>query len=297
MNQEQGYAFTSLRERIRARMDRRRGADTLAGLSAILRMRQESWDSAEAGEGPVLLAGQPSAAPVCLIHTAAGSVAPYVRMAAALGETRGVFGLPRHRMPAMRDTAEASLRDLFRKQADSLDGLASSGQLVLAGWSLGGVFAHGLASELESRGHQLGGLVLLDSRIPEMSAVRLLRRPLGRAAQAAIDGVLRAQAGTALSGHALALARSQFIASVALGGAFEPSPVKCPTLVVVAGRSGLDEADIELWRDAASGSFTVTRLDCGHEDLIADRWAAPIAAAILTVSAAQSTEPASDPVG
>lgn len=297
MNQEHGHAFTSLRDRIRARLDRRRGADTLAGLSSILRMRLDSWDEPDSGDGPVLLAGQPAAPPVCLIHTAAGSVTPYVRMAAVMGDSHAVFGLPRHRLPSMMGTAEGSLRDMIRRQADCLETLAAGGRLVLSGWSLGGVFAHGLASELESRGHQLGGLVLLDSRIPDMSAVRLLRRPLGRAAQAAIDGVLRAQADLALMGHALSLARSQFIASVALGGAFEPAPLKCPTVVVVAGRSGLDEADIELWRDAATGGCTVVRLDCGHEDLISDRWAGAVAAAILSVAAPAPADTPSSPPG
>jgi thioesterase domain-containing protein len=64
-----------------------------------------------------------------------------------------------------------SMREMARDYADQVRRVQPIGPYQLLGWSLGGNIAFAIAEELESRGEQVGLLVILDSALVHLAAI------------------------------------------------------------------------------------------------------------------------------
>ncbi|WP_456239147.1 amino acid adenylation domain-containing protein [Rhodococcus artemisiae] len=108
-----------------------------------------------------LRAGDPAEAVFCL-HPMIGLAWTYAPLAARLDGPGAVYGV---QTPVLTepDFAGASLDDLARRYADEIVATVPDGPYRLLGWSLGGVLAHAVAVELQSRGLSVETLALIDS--------------------------------------------------------------------------------------------------------------------------------------
>ncbi|MFD6860663.1 amino acid adenylation domain-containing protein, partial [Rhodococcus sp. NPDC060090] len=127
--------------------------DSDAALAVILPLR--AGDSAEA---------------VFCLHPMIGLAWPYAQLAARLDGPGAVYGV---QTPALTEPgfAGASLDDLARRYTDEIVATVPHGPYRLLGWSLGGVLAHAVAVELQTRNLRVESLVLIDS-IPRIDTGR-----------------------------------------------------------------------------------------------------------------------------
>ncbi|MGX6508347.1 amino acid adenylation domain-containing protein [Rhodococcus sp. SJ-2] len=116
-----------------------------------------------------LRAGDAAGTVFCL-HPMIGLAWSYAPLAARLDGRGAVYGI---QTPALTepDFAGASLDDLARRYADEIVSTEPHGPYRLLGWSLGGVLAHAVAVELQSRGLSVDELALIDS-IPQIDTDR-----------------------------------------------------------------------------------------------------------------------------
>jgi amino acid adenylation domain-containing protein len=98
-------------------------------------------------------------APLVLVHATGGDVACYRLLAALLSKEAAVAGLP------SPSAIPSTLLELASYHAESLANAVGERDVVLAGWSLGGVVALEVARLLRERGIRVPLLVLLDSRL------------------------------------------------------------------------------------------------------------------------------------
>ncbi|WBU54441.1 amino acid adenylation domain-containing protein [Paracoccus sp. SCSIO 75233] len=163
------------------------GGDSLTAVRLILRIEEETGakpglgtvfeapvlqDMADAlargvvadGLGPLirLADGNPDAPPLFIVHPAGGLSWGYRHLARGIAPGRPVWGIQH---PGLDPDVEMppSLTALARHYASLVEEKASSGPVHLLGWSVGGIIAHAMATELESRGRAVGLVALLDS--------------------------------------------------------------------------------------------------------------------------------------
>ncbi|MFI7167580.1 thioesterase domain-containing protein [Rhodococcoides fascians] len=97
--------------------------------------------------------------PVFCIHPLVGLVDCYAELTAHVDDARPIYGV---QVPTSGELAE-SLVALASQYADDIVRIQSDGAVHLLGTSFGGVLAHAIAVELQSRGVTVGALTLLDS--------------------------------------------------------------------------------------------------------------------------------------
>jgi amino acid adenylation domain-containing protein len=104
--------------------------------------------------------GSEGRTPLVFVHATGGDVACYRHLSSLLPNELPVAGVPAPlRLPE-------TLEELAREHARSLEKSLPSRDVVLAGWSLGGVVAVEVARALRERGFRVPLVLLLDSRLP-----------------------------------------------------------------------------------------------------------------------------------
>jgi hypothetical protein len=112
------------------------------------------------------------------------------------------------------------------------------GPLILAGYSSGGIFAYGLASELEARGRQVSAVVLLDTYAPRADGVRT------KPEAAAVQHLLSNREWRHYLSETRLTAMGWYLRVVA---ALDLRPVMAPTLLLRA-RQPMATVDGDDWR-------------------------------------------------
>ena len=102
--------------------------------------------------------------PVFFVHPAGGNILCYVTLAAELGTQRSIYGL---QAPGTYGNWEphSDLGRLALSYVEAIITVQPSGPYYLAGWSMGGLIAFEIASQLEAQGRRTGLLALLDTWI------------------------------------------------------------------------------------------------------------------------------------
>jgi thioesterase domain-containing protein len=181
----------------------------------------------------------------------------------------------------------ASLGDLAARHAEAILGVQPRGPYLLGGWSFGGVVAWETARRLEDLGHEVGLLVLIDSRphdphTPASPGLddTALDTLLGTEARAGEEGLPGLRALVRAHLHALRGYRSE--------------PVACPvTLFLAADRQRETAADrAALWRPLAPGGLEVETLPGDHFHLLTGPGADLLAAKLRARLAESDDQPA-----
>jgi amino acid adenylation domain-containing protein len=254
-----------------------RGA-TLASLAAAI----DAAAPAPAAS-PLVLLQEGSGRPFFCFHPLGGRASCYADLAHRLSG-RPLYGL---------ETAggTASLEELTARHAGEILGVQPRGPYLLGGWSFGGVVAWETARRLESLGHEVGLLVLIDSRPHDPHAP--LSPDLG---DAAIDALLGADlgAGARAQEESLPGLRAVVRAHLQALRGYRTQPVAAPVaLFLAADRRDRGEAGAAgraaLWRPLAPGGLEVEILPGDHFHLLTGP-AADLLAAKLRARLAESDD-------
>jgi len=150
--------------RIREEWGHDPGLATLFEVADIrgLAARIDGAAEADHGLGPLIVLARGEESPLFLVHPAGGLSWGYRTLATSLQPGRDVYGL---QAPALNPEVPApeSLERLAHDYAHRLDRAVPDGPVHLAGWSVGGVIAQGVAVALQDMGREVGLLALLDA--------------------------------------------------------------------------------------------------------------------------------------
>ncbi|WNG56874.1 amino acid adenylation domain-containing protein [Archangium gephyra] len=140
-------------------------APTVELLAALL--RQESplpWSPL------VPLSGGGDKTPLFLVHPVGGNVFCYTELARQLGSERPIFGLQAQGLDGL-SAPLSSVEEMAALYVESIRSVQPSGPYLLGGWSMGGVIAYEMASQLRQRGEQVEFVTLIDSYVPQREAL------------------------------------------------------------------------------------------------------------------------------
>lgn len=252
-----------------------RGA-TLASLAAAI-----NTGAPAPAASPLVLLQEGSGRPFFCFHPLGGRVSCYADLAHRLS------GRPLYGMESLSQTA--SLEDLAARHAGEILGVQPRGPYLLGGWSFGGVVAWETARRLESLGHEVGLLVLIDSRPHDPHTPMSPMPPdLG---DAALDALLGAEAG--VEEESLPGLRAVVRAHLQALRGYRSQPVAAPVALFLAAdrRGGVEAAagHAALWRPLAAGGLEVEILPGDHFHLLTGP-AADLLAAKLGARLAQSDD-------
>jgi thioesterase domain-containing protein/peptidoglycan/xylan/chitin deacetylase (PgdA/CDA1 family) len=211
----------------------------------------------------------------------------------------------------------ASMEEMARDYTDQIRMTQPSGPYYLLGWSLGGNIAFAITEELERRGQQVGLLVILDSSMSNLEAIRLSNEPwmvynlvlaqfgyvpaLTPAEpdpEARMLELVRRRPGLGLDewpDQRVRALQRVIKNNVAVALAHQVGRVHCPVLFFSATRNppGLAEKLAD-WRSFVDGPIGAVELDCDHRFMLLPELVTRIGAALsdrLARAAATSMEP------
>ncbi|MGK8485768.1 amino acid adenylation domain-containing protein [Nocardia asiatica] len=133
---------------------------TVAGLAARIDAGDADVNAALDVLLPIRATG--SAAPLFCLHPMYGLAWSYAGLAQFLPAEQPIFGL---QSPALSEDGElpGSLDELAQRYLAEIRAVQPQGPYRLLGWSLGGVLAHAIATELQDAGEQVELLAMMDS--------------------------------------------------------------------------------------------------------------------------------------
>ena len=230
---------------------------TVEGMAAALRAEPRPWTPlVEITQGA---AGGP---PFFCVHPVGGNVLCYAELARLVDphpfcalQARGVEGddPPYDDLPAM---AARYLEDVRRRQP--------TGPYHLGGWSMGGLVAYEMAQQLLTAGEEVGLLVLIDTRtpdlipaVPEQEALREVR------AEAERMGFTPSEVDSDRGRRLLAV----YSANVAAARRYRPRPNGCRTCLLRAADTRGAAPDYG-WRELLTGQWTVDEVPGDHDTIV-----------------------------
>lgn len=183
-----------------------------------------------------------------------------------------------------------SMREMARDYADQLRRVQPTGPYQLLGWSLGGNIAFAIAEELESRGEQVGLLVILDSTLVDLAAIEsnetwqvlnLVLTQFGYVPaltaadpdpEARMLELVRRRPGLGLDewpNQRLRALQRVIKNNVAMARSHQPGRVHCPMLFFSAVHNEPTLAEkLDGWRAFVDGPIEAVELDCHHRYML-----------------------------
>lgn len=211
-------------------------------------------------------------APLFCVHPAIGIAWSYFSL---LGETeRPLYGL---QVPGIADgeVAPTSIEEFAERYVREIRGVQAHGPYHLFGWSLGGVIAHAVATQLQSEGEDVALLVLVDAQLsaPEGAAefgIDDLARQLGVEGDSFETVVDRLHG----SRSELAFLTVDHLRRMYRPVAMAPTWVASYTPAVFAGPvhyfAARGSHGVEQWTEFVGGRISVHRVDVEHEDMLGE---------------------------
>ncbi|MGA4844347.1 non-ribosomal peptide synthetase [Streptomyces sp. G45] len=133
---------------------------TVAGLAAYLNGGAEPDEHSDPYGVVLPLKAGGSGAPVWFIHPGVGLCWPYLGMAGRLGD-RPVYGIQARGFDG--SPLPESIAEMVADYLEQILAVQPEGPFTLIGHSLGGPLAHAVAAALQSRGHEVPVIALLDA--------------------------------------------------------------------------------------------------------------------------------------
>jgi len=185
----------------------------------------------------------------------------------------------------------ASMLEMAQDYADQIRKVQPAGPYHLFGWSLGGNIAFAIAEELERRGERIGLLVILDSNLAALDALRPVNEPwvvyniilsqFGYVPSLTPDDpdpgarmleLVRRRPGLGLDEwpawrvHALQRVIDN---NLLVAHTHQPGRVHCPLLFISCTSNPPPLAEkMEAWRSFVDGPFEVVELDIDHRHML-----------------------------
>jgi thioesterase domain-containing protein len=139
--------------------------------------------------GHVLTLRDGSGPLVALIHPVGGDVLCYGELAAAWPGDARILGVrhPEAETGGVRYRTHSELAKLYRRAV-----LEAAGRVpdIVGGWSFGGAVAQEMTAQWEDEGARIGGLVAIDSPLPDGVYARRIRRLVDSVGRVEHNGVL-----------------------------------------------------------------------------------------------------------
>ena len=228
--------------------------------------------------------------PLFCIHPAGGYSWPYSRLIRHIPKDYPIYGLQARslsRQNMLPDTFDAMAADYLHHLRE----VQPTGPYNLLGWSLGGLVAYTLATQLQAAGQEVGLLALLDSypihdhgSVPEE-----LREEPDQS-----DGVGKSRLRSYLEalrrdGHMLSMLDERHFDAIAnaiksnagLVGTFVPHRFEGDILLFASTQFDT-EPSITSWRPLVGGQIKLHRIDCTHEEMMDPLPAAKIGGVLAT---------------
>jgi thioesterase domain-containing protein/peptidoglycan/xylan/chitin deacetylase (PgdA/CDA1 family) len=196
-----------------------------------------------------------------------------------------------------------SMTEMALDYADQIRMIQPHGPYQLFGWSLGGNIAFAVAEELESRGEEIGLLVILDSnltaldRIPPSNEPWMIYNlilaqfgyvpaltPADAEPEARMLELIRQRPGLGLDEwpeQRIRALQRVIKNNVIVAGTHKPGRVRAPMLFVSATQNPPALAEkVAGWRSFNDGPIEVIELDCDHRHMLLPHMAAQIGIAL-----------------
>lgn len=120
-----------------------------------------------------------TATPLFCVHAGSGSAYTYRGLARLLGADRPVYGIEAPGFDGDREPVR-SVPALAAEYADTLRALRPGGDVLLLGWSLGGIIALDVARRLAAAGSRVPRVVMVDVSVPRVADLPPEREIAGR---------------------------------------------------------------------------------------------------------------------
>ncbi|MCZ4518042.1 amino acid adenylation domain-containing protein [Rhodococcus ruber] len=220
----------------------------------------------------LLLRTEGVGAPLFCVHPAIGIAWSYFSL---LRETdRPVYGL---QVPGIADggAEPTSIEEFAERYVREIRGVQAHGPYHLLGWSLGGVIAHAVATQLQSEGEDVALLALVDAQLsaPKDAAefgIDDLARQLGVEGDSFEDIVDRLRENRS----ELAFLTEDHLQRMYRPVSMAPTWVASYAPAVFAGPvhyfAARGSHGAEQWTDVVDGRMSVHRVDVEHEDMLGE---------------------------
>lgn len=202
------------------------------------------------------------------MHAASGLAWPYARLLPHLDPDVPLYGL---QAPSLSDPEGGARKpeELVREYARRIREVQPEGPYRLLGWSVGGILAYGVATELVESGHAVEFVALLDSYpapeegLPDWEETH---RHVAGSAGFAADGTPPEQIAL-LGERAVEGARIAVRSAV---DALRTPPVRTRGVDVLHFRAASDDpgAAPDAWRAYGGGRLSAFDLACGHYEML-----------------------------
>ena len=222
---------------------------------------------------PVQILKKSTGVPLFCIHAASGVSWPYQALGHHLDGT--IIGI---QQTLQGDEAEPrSIRDMAKNYADRIQEAYPSGPYHLLGWSFGGVIAHELAIELQSRGCTVARLVVLDAQPSIDSSIASANHALDE--RQALKELLRSCGASTAEQGARDLSRYKPLLSLIVRNAnrnmalyrpHEPGVFNGEMTVFSAQQANTDRSSalLQAWRPYVAGDVNVYATGSVHDEML-----------------------------
>ena len=222
---------------------------------------------------PVQILKKSTGVPLFCIHAASGVSWPYQALGHHLDGT--IIGI---QQTLGGDEAEPrSIRDMAKNYADRIQEAYPSGPYHLLGWSFGGVIAHELAIELQSRGCTVARLVVLDAQPSIDSSIASANHALDE--RQALKELLRSCGASTAEQGARDLSRYKPLLSLIVRNAnrnmalyrpHEPGVFNGEMTVFSAQQANTDRSSAlrQAWRPYVAGDVHVYATGSVHDEML-----------------------------
>jgi thioesterase domain-containing protein len=213
--------------------------------------------------------------PLFCIHHAGGLSWSYAKLIPHIPSSYPIYGLQPSNLQQCAALPE-SVDDVALEYLRLIRQTQPAGPYSLIGWSFGGLVAHAIATQLQSIGHEVAFLALLDSY---PAGERALHRHdheecdksalFDRGADDLIRnmlGILRREV-VALKEPHYEIIKDIFNNNKRLMTTFAPKRFCGDILLFVAADGEADPA-VEAWRPYITGRIKIYRIDCTHEAMM-----------------------------
>ncbi len=213
-----------------------------------------------------LLAPGPGPAWV-LLPPSSGRLVPYLGLARALEGRAQVWGLDLSALPAPAEDAWDAWVDAC---AEAIQSALPAGDVVLGGWSMGGLLATDLCRSLAARGRRTARLLLMDAYAPDP-----LARALALHDPFTLEDLVRRDLGTG-NGEALEdiseEERRRYMAHLRATARYALRPIAVPVSLALSERTAREEArgSWMAWSLMARAGMTCRLIPGDHHNILAE---------------------------